>query len=151
MTGAGRRAGAGWSGEHVPEAAATEGSPAGCEAGGWAHVIPSLVFHHIHCGFRRLLRSALPAILWVPLIRVPLGRRVGSSHRSRRVGLRPHWWLWIRWVRGRRTGARIRWRVPLVHQGTAVCTSPPTGWALVVSGADRTRRDRTRRAAPATE
>ena len=38
----------GSSGEHIPETAATEGSPAGCEAGRWAQVIPSLVFHHIH-------------------------------------------------------------------------------------------------------
>lgn len=38
----------GSSGEHVPEAAATESCPAGCEAGGWAQVISSLVFHHIH-------------------------------------------------------------------------------------------------------
>lgn len=45
---AGRTAGPGRSGEHVPETAATESSPAGGEAGGWAQVIPSLVFHHIH-------------------------------------------------------------------------------------------------------
>lgn len=37
----------GSSGEHVPEAAATESSPAGREAGGCAQVISSLVFHHI--------------------------------------------------------------------------------------------------------
>lgn len=70
---------------------------------------------HSTCGFRRLRRSTLPAILWVSLVGVPLRRWVGSSHRSWRVGLRPHWWLWIRWVWGCRTGARIRWRVPLVH------------------------------------
>ena len=45
---AGRTGEPGWSGEHIPETAATEGSPAGCEAGRWAQVIPSLVFHHIH-------------------------------------------------------------------------------------------------------
>lgn len=38
----------GWSGEHVPETAATESSPAGCEAGGWSQLISSLVFYHIH-------------------------------------------------------------------------------------------------------
>lgn len=51
--GGGGRAGGtgepGWSGEHVPEAAAAEGRPTGCEAGGGAQVIPPLVFHHIHC------------------------------------------------------------------------------------------------------
>lgn len=77
---------------------------------------------HSTCGFRRLLRSALPAILWVSLVRVPLRRWVGSSHRSWRVGLRPHWWLWIRCIWGRWTRARIWWRVPLVHQGSAECT-----------------------------
>lgn len=45
---AGRTGGPGWSGEHVPETAATESSPAGCEAGGCAQVIPSLVFYHIN-------------------------------------------------------------------------------------------------------
>lgn len=45
---AGRTGEPGSSGEHIPETAATEGSPAGCEAGRWAQVIPSLVFHHIH-------------------------------------------------------------------------------------------------------
>lgn len=45
---AGRTGEPGWSGEHVPETAATEGCPAGCEAGGCAQVIPSLVFHHVY-------------------------------------------------------------------------------------------------------
>lgn len=127
LVGGGGRAGKigepGSSGEHIPETAATEGSPAGCEAGRWAQVIPSLVFHHIHCAFRRLLRSARPAVLWVSLVRVPLRRWVGSPHRSWRVALRPHRLLWIRWVRSRRTGPWIRWRVPLVHQGPAEYTS----------------------------
>lgn len=50
----GRTGRLGQSGEHVPETAATQSCPAGCEAGGGAHVIPSLVFHHIHCrGWKR--------------------------------------------------------------------------------------------------
>lgn len=115
---AGRTGELGWSGEHVPETAATEGCPAGCEAGRCAQVIPSLVFYHVHCGFRRLLRSALPAVLWVSLVGVPTLRRwVGSPWRSWRVEPRPHRLRWIRGIRGRRTGARIRRRVPLVHQG----------------------------------
>lgn len=107
-----------WSGEHVPEAAATQSSPAGCEAGGWAQVVSSLVFHHIHCGLRRLLRSTLPAVLWVSLIGVPLRWWVGvplrrwGSHRPHW----PHWLLWIRWVWGCWPGARIRWRVLWVHR-----------------------------------
>lgn len=107
----------GWSGEHVPETAATESSPAGCEAGGWSQLISSLVFYHIHCGFRRLLRSTLPAVLWVSLVGVPLRRWVGSPHRSW-----THWLWWIRWVWGRWTRARIWWRIPLVHRGPVKCT-----------------------------
>lgn len=138
--GGGGRAGGtgepGWSGEHVPEAAAAEGRPAGCEAGGGAQVIPPLVFHHIHCGFRRLLRSALPAVLGVALVGVPLRRWwVGPPRRSWRVDLRPHGLLWIRWVRGRRTRAWIRRRIPWVHRDSrAHLSSLRTRRALVRLG-----------------
>lgn len=77
-----------------------------------------MVFHHIHCGLRRLLRSTLPAVLWVSLIGVPLRWWVGvplrrwGSHRPHW----PHWLLWIRWVWGCWPGARIRWRVLWVHR-----------------------------------
>lgn len=89
-----------------------------------AHAHMHAYTHPVHntCGLRRLLGSTLPAILRVSLIGVPLRRWVGAPHRSWRVDLRPHRLLWIRWVRGRRPGAWIWWRVPLIHQGPAECT-----------------------------
>lgn len=119
----------GSSGEHIPEAAATESCPAGCEASGWAQVISSLVFHHIHCGLRRLLRSTLPAVLRISLIGVSLRRWVGVP--LRRWGShRPHRLLWIRWVWGRWARARIWWRVLWIHQepsNAPLCSTPRPG------------------------
>lgn len=88
----------------------------------------------------------MPAILWVSLVGVPLRRWVRSSHRPWRVGLRAHRWLWIRWVRGRRARARIRWRVPWVHWGTAEYTSSPAGRAP--GRTERTGPGETARRAP---
>lgn len=81
--------------QHVPETAATQGCPAGCQAC-VSCVVPPPVFHHIHCVLRSLpihrsrRGSTLPAKLWlsgVPLIRRLSWARIGTSraHWSRRV------------------------------------------------------------------
>lgn len=65
--------------QHVPETAATQSCPAGCQAR-VSRVVPSPVLHHVHCVFgcfpihRPRRGPSLPAILWLP--RVPLIRRL---------------------------------------------------------------------------
>lgn len=88
--------------EHVPETAAAQSCPAGCQACVRC-VVPSPVFHHIHCVFgsfpihgpRR--GSTLPAKLWLP--RVPIIRRLSWS-RIRPSGA--HWpnrVVGVSWIR----------------------------------------------------
>lgn len=101
--------------QHVPETAATQSCPAGCQAC-VSCVVSSPVLHHIHCVFRSFpihrprRGSPLPAILW--LSRVPLIRRLSWS-RIRTT--RAHWSgrivrvTWIRRVTLRWCLDRVSW------------------------------------------
>lgn len=118
------------SGQHVPEAAAAERSPARCQAGTLARVISPPLLHDVHCVFRPICihwswrrRCVLPSILGITLI-TWLAWLVWPS-RSRRIA-----WVWARrttrllcigWVRGSWTRARVRWRIFVVHVGCRIC------------------------------
>lgn len=88
--------------QHVPETAATQSCPAGCQAC-VSCVVSSPVLHHVHCVFgsfpihRPRRRSPLPAKLWLPRVTL-VGRlsgariRTSGAHRSSRVAR-------VRWIR----------------------------------------------------
>lgn len=105
--------------QHVPETAATQSCPAGCQAC-VSCVVSSPVLHHIHCVFRSFSihrprrGSPLPAILWLARSRVPLIRRLSWS---RIRTSRAHWSgrvvrvTWIRRVTLRWCLDRVSWSI----------------------------------------
>lgn len=122
------------SGQHVPEAAAAERSPARRQAGALARVVPPPLLHDVHCVFRPICvhrswrrRCILPSILRITLIAwLAWWVRSRGSGWIARVGARRATWLWcIGWVRGRRAWARVRWRIFVVHLGCRICPAAP--------------------------
>jgi len=121
--------------QHVPETAATQSCPAGCQAC-VSCVVSSPVLHHVHCvfgsfpihGSRR--GPALPAKLWlssVSLIRRLPWPRIGASgaHWSGRV-------VRVSWIRLLHVNRVSLWRITLRWVALWRCA---LGWVAWSSGA----------------
>lgn len=100
--------------QHVPQTAATQSCPAGCQACVGC-VVSSSVLHHIHCvfgcftihGSRR--GTTLPAKLWlsrVSLIRTWARIRTSRSHWTCTI-------VWVGWIRLLHVDRVSLWRITL--------------------------------------